>query len=117
MEELTIKAKNISGKKLLPGTLIYKLEENKFLSWLTKIGLRTIRVKEATPNDYKKELFFTKSKNEAVKSHTISGIDTSQFNIGEDLYISGLKPDDFRCSKGDSVGKEIEPGIYQVKLS
>ncbi len=120
MKELTFKAKNISGKTLKPGTLIYKVEENKFLSWLTKIGLRTIRVKEveaAHTDDLKKELFIAKDKNEATKGYSIVEVDTSDFNAGEALYLSDTQPGTFDCSKGVVVGKVIKPGIYQVKLS
>ena len=88
MEEFIFKAKNVSGKTLKPGTLVYKVDENKFLSWLTKIGLRTIRVKEveaANTDDFKKELFFIQEENKAIKAHTISGIDISDFNEGENV--------------------------------
>ena len=39
-------------------------------------------------------------------------------HIKDKIYnITGLKPDDFICPKGVCIGKEINTGMYQVKLS
>lgn len=92
-KELTFKAKNISGSTLKPGALVYKVEENKFYSFLTKIGLRTARVKLAGANDFDgmRDWYFIKDGSIAVKSHQINNIDTSEFKVGQTVYISNEK--------------------------
>lgn len=37
--------------------------------------------------------------------------------LGGGIPVTGLKPDDFICPKGVVIDKEINPGVYQVKLS
>lgn len=116
MEELTIKAKNVSGKTLKPGTLIYKVEENKFLSWLTKIGIRTIRVKEATANDYKdKEWFIAKNKNEVTKGYSVIGVDTSEFSVGDTIYISDAKTGMYAITPTESLTNASAKINYTLK--
>ena len=94
MEELTLKVKNISGKTLSPGAVVYKVKENKFYSFLTKIGLRTARVNLAEVNDFDAmhDWYLMKDGEIAVKSHTIKNIDMSDFNTGETLCLSDALP-------------------------
>ena len=116
-KEISCKCKLIKGQKIKEGSLVKLAKMSKIRIFLARYGLMLPIVELAMSENWADFPIGIMTKGKLlVFRHTIKDIDTSAFKEGERLYISGLKPDDFRCSKGASIVKEIKPGIYQVKL-
>ena len=92
-KEILHKCKLTKGQKIKDGSLVKFAKMSKVRMYLARYGLMLPIVELANPENWSDFPIGIIANNKLlVFAHTIKGIDTSAFKVGQELYVSKSKP-------------------------